>query len=174
MNDDEKQPMANETADDATLNMATEATEATEAPKEQEAPKKKQARAKQPSTLEQLKQNVSEDDDEPIGTLTLRKILGGDILSAQMVRRQVWLMLLVVLFITFYVAFRYQCQQDMLDIAQLENELTDAKYKALSSSSRLTERCRESRVLEALRNNEDSLLHASAQPPFKIFVPEEQ
>ncbi len=124
-------------------------------------------------TLEQIKQSVSEDDDAPIGTLTLRKILGGDILSAQLVRRQVWLLLLIVVFITVYVAFRYQCQQDMLDIAQLETQLVDSKYKALSSSSNLTERCRESHVIEALRNNKDSVLHQSQQPPYKIFVPEE-
>jgi len=124
-------------------------------------------------TLEQIKQSVSEDDEAPIGTLTLRKILGGDILSAQLVRRQVWLLLLIVVFITVYVAFRYQCQQDMLDIAQLETQLVDSKYKALSSSSNLTERCRESHVIDALRNNKDSVLHQSQQPPYKIFVPEE-
>ena len=140
---------------------------------------RKQLNAKEPeeketSTLEQIRQSVSEDDDAPIGTLTLRKILGGDILSAQLVRRQIWLLLLIVLFITVYVAFRYQCQQDMLDISQLESELTDAKYKALSSSSNLTERCRESHVLEALRNNKDSVLHASNQPPYNIYVPEEK
>lgn len=140
---------------------------------------RKQLNAKEPeeketSTLEQIRQSVSEDDDAPIGSLTLRKILGGDILSAQLVRRQIWLLLLIVLFITFYVAFRYQCQQDMLDISQLESELTDAKYKALSSSSNLTERCRESHVLEALRNNKDSVLHASNQPPYNIYVPEEK
>lgn len=141
--------------------------------------KRKQLNSKEPeeketSTLEQIKQSVSEDDDAPIGSLTLRKILGGDILSAQLVRRQIWLLLLIVLFITVYVAFRYQCQQDMLDISQLESELTDAKYKALSSSSNLTERCRESHVLEALRNNKDSVLHASNQPPYNIYVPEEE
>ncbi|MBQ9672652.1 MAG: hypothetical protein IJV34_07355 [Prevotella sp.] len=128
--------------------------------------------AQETSTLQQLKQSVTEDDDAPASTLTLRKILGGDILSAQMVRRQVWLCLLIALFLTVYVAFRYQCQQDMIDIAQLESELTDAKYKALSSSSNLTERCRESQVLEILRANKDSMLHASNQPPYKIYVRE--
>jgi hypothetical protein len=125
------------------------------------------------STLEQLKQNVTEDDDAPVSSLTLRKILGGDILSGQVVRRQVWLFLLIAFFLTFYVAFRYQCQQDMIDIAQLESQLTDAKYKALSSSSNLTERCRESLVLEMLRAHQDSTLHASSQPAYKIYLPEE-
>jgi hypothetical protein len=122
--------------------------------------------------LKELRSKVSEDEQTPVGALTLRKILGGDILSAMPVRRQVWLILLVVLFIVFYVAFRYQCQQDMIKISQLESELKDAKYRALSSSSTLTERCRESQVLEVLRQNKDSVLHASDQPPYIINIPE--
>lgn len=123
-------------------------------------------------SFEDLKKRVTEDDNVPVAALTLRRILGGDILSAEVVRRQVWLCLLIAFFVTFYVAFRYQCQQDMIDIAQLENELVDAKYKALSSSSSLTERCRESKVLEMLRQHQDSTLSASSQPPYKIYIPE--
>lgn len=122
--------------------------------------------------LKELKQKVSEDEQTPVGALTLRKILGGDILSAVPVRRQVWLILLVVLFTVVYVAFRYQCQQDMIKISQLEKELKDAKYRALSSSSTLTERCRESHVLEVLRQNQDSVLQASDQPPYIINIPQ--
>lgn len=122
--------------------------------------------------LKELKAKVSEDEQTPVGALTLRKILGGDILSAVPVRRQVWLILLVVLFTVVYVAFRYQCQQDMIKISQLETELKDAKYRALSSSSTLTERCRESQVLEVLRQNKDSVLHASDQPPYIINIPQ--
>ena len=123
-------------------------------------------------SFEELKRRVTEDDDTPVAALTLRKILGGDILSADVVRRQVWLCLLIAFFVTFYVAFRYQCQQDIIDIANLESDLTDAKYKALSSSSTLTERCRESRVIELLRLHQDSTLSASNQPPYKIYIPE--
>ena len=78
--------------------------------------------------------------------MTLRTILGGDFLTADMVRRQIWLFVLMVVFCIVYVAIRYQCQQDMLTIDKLEKELLDAKYKALSSSSTLTEKCRESHV----------------------------
>ena len=121
--------------------------------------------------LKELKAQVSEDEQTPVGALTLRKILGGDILSAVPVRRQVWLILLIVLFMVVYVAIRYQCQQDMIKISQLETELKDAKYRALSSSSTLTERCRESQVLRVLRENHDSLLHISSQPPYIINIP---
>ena len=87
-------------------------------------------------------------------------------------RSQIWLFVLIVVFSIVYVAFRYQCQQDMLTIDRLESELKDAKYKALSSSSTLTEKCRESHVLEVLKQNKDSLLKQAEQPPFIIQVPE--
>ena len=122
--------------------------------------------------LKELKSKVSEDEQTPVGALTLRKVLGGDILSAVPVRRQVWLILLVVLFTVVYVAFRYQCQQDLITIDKKEKELLDAKYKALSSSSTLTEKCRESHVLDALKNNKDSVLKISDQPPYIINIEE--
>ena len=122
--------------------------------------------------LKEIKQSVSEDDTLPVGTITLRKILGGDFLSAELVRHNIWMLILIVFFMVVYVAFRYQCQQDLILIEKKKAELKDAKYKALSSSSMLTERCRESQVLKKLRQNQDSLLRVSDQPPYIINIPE--
>ena len=122
--------------------------------------------------LEKIKKSVSEEDALPVGTLTLRKILGGDFLSADLLRQNIWMLGLIVFFTVIYVAVRYQCQQDMILIEKKKTELKDAKYKALSSSSMLTERCRESQVLKKLRQNQDTLLHISDQPPYIINVPE--
>ena len=123
-------------------------------------------------TIRKIKETVKEEDPKLSSSLTLRTILGGDFLTAEMVRHQIWLILLIVLFAIVYVAFRYQCQQDMITIDKMEKELLDAKYKALSSSSTLTEKCRESHVLDALRNNKDSVLHIADQPPYIINIPE--
>jgi hypothetical protein len=123
-------------------------------------------------TLKKIKETVSEEDPKPSSQLNLRTILGGDLLTSEMVRSQIWLFVLIVAFSTVYVAFRYQCQQDMLTIDKLEQQLKDAKFRALSSSSRLTEKCRESHVLEILKQNKDSLLHQADQPPYIIEVPE--
>ena len=136
----------------------------------QEEPKAKEHKTL--AKLEEIKRNVREEDSVPVGTLTLRKILGGDFLSANLVRRNIWPFILVVFFTVIYVAFRYQCQQDLIQIDKMESELKDAQYKALSSSSTLTERCRESQVLKVLKQNHDSLLHISTQPPYIINVPE--
>ena len=123
-------------------------------------------------TIQLIKEKASEEDPKLTPSLTLRTILGGDFLTAEMVRRQIWLFVLMVVFCIAYVAVRYQCQQDLIAIDKLEKELLDAKYKALSSSSTLTEKCRESHVLEALKQNKDSLLHIADQPPYIIYVPE--
>ena len=123
-------------------------------------------------TIQKIRENVKEEDPKLSPTLTLRTILGGDFLTAEMVRHQIWLFVLIVIFSIIYVAFRYQCQQDMIAIDTMEKELLDAKYKALSSSSTLTEKCRESHVLEALKANKDSMLHISDQPPYIIYIPE--
>ena len=64
----------------------------------------------------QLKENVKEEDSTPVGTLTLKKILGGDLLGAEMMRKQVGLFVLIVFFVIVYVGFRYQCQQDLIKI----------------------------------------------------------
>lgn len=124
------------------------------------------------AALRKIKEKASEEDPRPSGPLTLRTILGGDLLTTQMVRRQIWLVMLVVAFSTIYVAFRYQCQQDMLTIDKLEEQLKHSKFRALSASSTLTEKCRESRVLEVLKQNADSTLRHADQPPYIVEVPE--
>jgi hypothetical protein len=123
-------------------------------------------------TLKKIKESASEEDPKPSSQLKLRTILGGDLLTSELVRSQIWLFVLIVAFSIVYVAFRYQCQQDMLTIDKMEQQLKDAKFRALSSSSRLTEKCRESHVLEILKQNKDSLLHQADQPPYIIEVPE--
>ena len=53
---------------------------------------------KKETTLQQLKSKVREDDPKPSPTLTLRKIIGGDILTAEMVRSQMGIFAIIVLF----------------------------------------------------------------------------
>lgn len=125
----------------------------------------------------ELKQVIAEqaiEDEAPLSSnFSLRKILGGDILTARIIRRQIWLVILVVFFVIIYVSNRYSIQKDLIEIDQLQKELQDAKYKALSSSSQITEKSRESNVLEMLKNNKDSVLHIATQPPYIINVPEQ-
>ena len=112
---------------------------------------------------ESLKEAIAKqaiEDEAPLSSsFTLRKILGGDILTAQVIRRQIWLIVLVVFFIIIYISNRYSIQQDMIEIDQLQEELQNAKYKALSSSSQITERSREQRAENAAEQQRQRPAH---------------
>ena len=136
---------------------------------------KPKAKEKEPLSLtEVIKEQATEDEAPFARQFSLRKILGGDILNTRFIRRQVWLFLLIGLFMVIYIANRYSCQKDIILIDQLQNELKDAKYKALSSNSQYTEASRETNVLEQLKNRKDSTLKMPSQPPYLIMVPEEK
>lgn len=125
---------------------------------------------------EQILKNAIEDqareDERPLASnFTLKKILGGDIFSAHFLRNNIGLIVLIVFFIIIYISNRYSVQKDLIKIDRLQTELSDAKYRALSSSSQLTERSRESHVLEILKTNKDSILKIPSRPPFIINVP---
>ena len=136
-----------------------------EEPQQQEAP--------QASLKEVLAKQAIEEEASGSSSFTLRKILGGDILTAQIIRRQIWLVILIVFFVIIYISNRYNIQNDIIELDKLQKELQDTKYKALSTSSQITEKSRESNVLDMLKNNKDSVLHIATQPPYIINIPEE-
>ena len=119
-----------------------------------------------------IEEQAREDEQPQSSNFTLRKILGGDILSAQLLRNNIWLIITIVFFTIVYISNRYSVQKYLIDIDKLRNELDDAKYRALSSSSQLTEKTRESHILEILKTRKDSVLKMSDRPPYIIDVPE--
>ena len=93
-----------------------------------------------------IEEQAREDEQPQSNNFTLKKIIGGDIFSAQLFRNNIWLILIVVFFTIIYISNRYSVQKDLIEIDKLENKLSDTKYRALSSSSQLTEKSRESHV----------------------------
>ncbi|MCD8290183.1 MAG: hypothetical protein LUC91_01620 [Prevotella sp.] len=128
-----------------------------------------------PSLLkEAIRQHATEDERPNSASLTLRKILGGDFLTTRILRNQIWIIVIIAAFTLVYVSNRYSCQRDIHEINALKDTLKDAKYKALASSSELTEMCRESNVLKMLKNSGDSILQIPNQPPYIIKVPKDE
>lgn len=126
-------------------------------------------------SLKEVIEEQAIEDEAPLSSkFSLRKVLGGDLLNTGVIRRQIWLFLLIGFFCLLYIANRYSCQKDIIEIDKLQTELSDAKYKALSSSSQLTEKSRMSNVIELLKNNKDSALKIANQPPYIINVPESE
>ena len=125
------------------------------------------------TTLQKIKQQAEEGDEAPSSSLKFSDILGGEFLWT-LVRKQAWLIILVVAITWAYVATRYQCQQDAIDISQLERDLINAKFESLSSSSNLTRKCRQSNVLMMLNREDSTQLESGVHPPFIIEIPQEK
>lgn len=154
--------------------IAEEKAQASQEPPKQKTPQQEpQQEAPQASLKEVIAKQAIEEEASGSSSFTLRKILGGDILTAQIIRRQIWPVILIVLFVIIYISNRYNIQNDIIELDKLQKELQDTKYKALSTSSQITEKSRESNVLDMLKNNKDSVLHIATQPPYIINVPEE-
>ena len=98
-----------------------------------------------------------------------KSIVGGDILATDFFRRQTKLIVLIMLLVIFYVHNRYACQQQMLELDRLKKELIDTKYDALTRSSELMEKSRQSNIEQYINAN-GSTLQTSTHPPY--LVPE--
>lgn len=166
--DEELQPIDEVAAERTSQDEAATENVAAEAVAEEDTARKRR-RSKELTTLQKMKKQVAEGDDAPTGSLRFRDIVGGDFLW-MLVRHHVWLIILIGLITTSYIAVRYQCQQDVIDINQLERDLVDARFQALSSSSNLTRMSRQANVIEMLRQHNDTLLKVSSTPPFIIEV----
>ncbi len=103
--------------------------------------------------------------------LTFRKFaknfLGGEILTHEFFRRQFWLLIEVVICAIFYISNRYNCQQQLIEIDRLKKELTNMKYNALTRSSELTEKSRQSKIEDYVSKGK-SALETSTTPPYLI------
>ena len=98
---------------------------------------------------------------------SLKNIIGGDILATDFFRRQTKLLVLIMVLILFYIHNRYACQQQMIENEKLKKELIDIKYDALTRSSELMEKSRQSRIEEYIATKESDL-QTSTNPPYLI------
>lgn len=126
-----------------------------------------------PSLHDIIMEQVKEEESPLSAHFTLKKILGGDILTTSTFRNQIGVFLLVAFFMIVYISNRYSCLRNIKEISELSKELQDAKYRALASNSQLTELSRQSNVLDMLKNHNDTTLHIAKQPPFVIHIEEE-
>ncbi|WP_449017262.1 FtsL-like putative cell division protein [Prevotella sp.] len=139
---------------------------------EEEQKRKQEEEAEVRKIKAAIEEQAREDEQPQSSNFTLRKILGGDILSARFFRNNIWLIITIVIFTIIYISNRYSVQKYLIEVDKLQNELEDAKYRALSSSSQLTEKTRESHILEILKTRKDSVLKMSDRPPYIIDIPE--
>ena len=109
------------------------------------------------------KQNKQKENASP-KHMSIRSILGGDILANDFFKRQTSLLILIMILTILYIDNRYTSQQELIEIDRLKKELTDIKYDALTRSSELMEKSRQSRIEEYISTEESHLETATNRP----------
>lgn len=120
------------------------------------------------TALSPIREFTRNEEVESRPNLSLREILGGDILTNGWLRRQMGLIVLCAFFAIIYITNRYSSEQEMIEIEKLKSELTDMRYRALTRSGELTVKTRQSQVERILRMTGDSILESPKEPPFII------
>jgi hypothetical protein len=96
-----------------------------------------------------------------------RQWMNGDILTTEFVRSQIFLFLLFCVIAIFYIDNRFACEQQIVKINRLKEQLTNAKYEALTTSSILMQISRQSQISTEV-NSKGIDLQPSSEPAIKV------
>lgn len=115
---------------------------------------------------------VSDDEermDNPIhGAEAIRTIIKEIEIDGQWFKRQLGVIVFILIGVILYITNRYQAQQEMIEEVRLQNELKDWKFRCMTHTSELTLRTRQSQVEEQLKSYGDSTLTSSPLPPYSL------
>lgn len=108
------------------------------------------------------------DDEDDLGNISVKSILGGDILQSRFFLKQVLFIFFVVLLMLVYTGNRYASQHDIIAIDSLKVQLQQDRYNVLTQLSELLNLSRQSNVEQRLRQLGDSTLLNPGSPPYEI------
>ena len=100
-------------------------------------------------------------------THVIQSWLNGDKLRSRQIREQYPLIGLIVVLVFIYILAGYQAAKQQHRLTDTKKEMLDAKFRYMTISAELTNSTRQSRVIEALREN-GSALQENNVPPIKI------
>ena len=117
-------------------------------------------RTEEREAIEAIRKYTNEDDENELGEISVKSILGGDFLMSKFMIKQIMFVVFCVFLMLIYTGNRYAGQQDIIVIDSLQKELQEMRYSVLTQSSDLMNLTRQSKVEERLRQIGDtSLLH---------------
>lgn len=122
-------------------------------------------------TIEDVIRREAKEEQDFSSPFSLPKTLGG-VMIARAFRNQIGLVCLICAFLIIYINNRYVCQKRMVEIDKIERRMVEARYKATVCTSILTEKSRESNIMNLLGAYGDSTLTIPNEPPYLIRVDE--
>lgn len=115
--------------------------------------------------LKKLQQRIMSDEDDKQRILDVMKSLS---INGQWFKRQLGVLIIIMIGIIWYVTNRYQAQQEIIEEEKLQKELDDWKFRSLTRNSELTQKTRQSKVEDLLHQYGDSTLQIGIEPPFAL------
>lgn len=164
--------VATETKDNAPETGSNDGTEADKGtPKGKKGKKKFAGSVLGNKTIEDVIRREAKEEQDSSSPFSLPKTLGG-VMIARAFRNQIGLVCLICAFLIIYINNRYVCQKRMVEIDKIERRMVEARYKATVCTSILTEKSRESNIMNLLGSYGDSTLTIPNEPPYLIRVDE--
>lgn len=94
-------------------------------------------------------------------------VVGGTILTEDIFLKNTRFLFVIFILIVLYISNRYSCISKMSEIESLRQELKDAKYESLTTSSELISISRKNQVEHLLKKNGVELI-SSTDPTYRI------
>lgn len=115
------------------------------------------------------KDKTRQDKDRPDDDVKINfsSLMGGDVLLLPFFKRQLGLIMLIVVLFILYISNRYSAQQEQVQIDKMKEHLVEARYSALAASSELMKESRQSSVQDALDEGH-SEVKVSMQSPVML------
>ena len=107
----------------------------------------------------------SELEDDDTVSISIRTIMGGDVLGGRWFRRQFPFLLLLVMMAILYVTNRYAYQKEIIENRKLTHQLEDRRLRAVVATSDLTEFTRRSNIIKTVS---DTTLDSSPAPYYYL------
>ena len=117
-----------------------------------------------------VKRYVEDEDEDDLGEISFKTILGGDVLQSRFFRRQVMFIFFIAVLMLLYTGNRYSSQQDIIAIDSLKVKLQQERYNVLTQSGELLNLSRQSNIEQQLKLFGDSALTNPTTPPYEIEV----
>ncbi len=117
--------------------------------------------------LKKLQQRIMSDEDDKQRILDVMKSLS---INGQWFKRQLGVLIIIMIGIIWYVTNRYQAQQEIIEEEKLQKELDDWKFRCLTRNSELTLKTRQIKVEDLLQHDGAATLQICIEPPFAMVL----
>ena len=116
---------------------------------------------------------IGSEDFSDIKSSTVRDLLNGDIWTKKFFRKQYKLILMIALLTFLYIGNRYQYETELARVIQINKEIKDAKYEALTISAQLMRLTRQSNIERMVRER-GIVLYEPDRPPIVVEIPKQK